>query len=114
MNNSELIECYKLELQSIDGMIEANKYYNKQIGGHDGLLLEYGCRKELAESTISALSATIPRETAKCKPTEEDEYVIAFDRDIDLWELHTAYVTANNPETYPFWLPMPAAPEDPV
>lgn len=92
------------------------------------LYLEDDCKQHYLENNletealiaVGALrSATIPRETAKCAPTEADEYkrgklyiVLAFDMDCGYWLEHTVQYINDDPSRCPFWLPMPAAPED--
>jgi len=112
MNAKEMIENYEIKLYSINQMIKSHEELNKQFGGHDGLILEYACKKELVESTISALSATIPRETAQVKPTEKDwdswKELPAFNSVVGAWFMVNADDLDCN---YPFWLPMPTSPK---
>ena len=65
------------------------------------------------EAVISALSATIPRETAKIKPTIADSLksLWAID-DMGSWHFKKWYEIADCPSTYLYWFVMPEAPTE--
>lgn len=69
---------------------------------------DYG---DAIDNAIAVISATIPRETAKCKPKEAGEYIIAYSGESELWGCHFSKAVELNPNRYPFWLPMPTVPE---
>ena len=113
MNAKELIEYCK-------GRIT---YYESFVEAYTGIInpLRYEEKTKAYKDIITALSATIPRETAKCKPTEAEWVLFRYD---DIWKsaqykgisgdrarleyrYHVYYISL---ELF-IWLPMPAAPE---
>ena len=116
MNAKNIIEACKRQMKIIEEKQKTMQECEELYDLEDILLL--------LECTVEVLSATIPRETAKCNPTEADgfkdglgyECVLAYDVEIKSWE-STEYEQINYlPEKYPLWirLPMPAAPEEPT
>lgn len=108
MNTNELIEHYSKEL-------EKQRSFVLRFSPHGIAAVDFNNQIDRLESTLSLLSATIPRETAKCKPTDDDgdweDCVLAYSEERESWESASVFWMNNNPALHPFWLPMPAAPE---
>jgi len=109
MNNSEIIDA----LNEIRGYQDRGitDYYNGECRCEtvDDI---YG---DVISNAIEIISATIPRETAKCKPEQEDAeqngLVLAWYADFGCYDAFNWETVYEQPESFPFWLPMPTAPK---
>lgn len=110
LKTEQLIEYHESCLPELHFMIQWNEkdeYPPKEALEH---------QVKFIEATNKALSATIPRETAKCAPTEADcdknGLVLGWNVDFEYYDACHWVTIGEQLATFPFWLPMPAAPAE--
>ena len=125
MTNEELLENIQENLavlkSQLDIVIENMEEYGEDFEEQKG---SYEYEIDWNESLVKIISATIPRETAKIKPTEANAdtfdgmggMIIAKTKRgpsvVKAW-----WIVANNPDGYPKWISIPkmySMPESPV